>query len=172
MTPARAARARTVAWLALVLSVAGTGCEAVRQSLDGIAAPLKEPELPNCSKVLTCCANLTRDSVLGPFVADTCETIVTPTDLTITNYQAAKLRIQQNTATSAQTKAQLIAELRVTTQETVEPACRCFVEETIGNVSLDGFLSPKDCEVVLTSGALPAGKQCDDVTDVILNPPN
>ncbi len=155
-----------------VLLTSGLGCEAFRQSFDGIAAPLKEPELPNCSKVLTCCANLSTDSIVGPLVVDTCDTIVTPTDLTITNYQAAKLRIQQNGATSEQTKAQLIAELRTTTQETVEPACRCLVDETIGNISLNGFLSPKDCEVVVTSGALPAGKQCDDVTDVILNPGN
>jgi len=156
--------------LALSAFASLSGCEAVKQSLDGIAAPLKEPELPNCSKVLTCCANLTHDSIIGPLVASTCETIVSPTDLTITNYQAAKLRIEQNASTSAQTKAELIADLRSATQASVEPACRCFVDETIGNVSLDGFLSPKDCEVVLTSGALPAGKQCDDVTDVILNP--
>ena len=160
---------RTPVLIAFVVLALG-GCEAVKQSLDGVAAPLKEPELPNCSKVLTCCANLTSDSVIGPLVASTCETIVSPTDLTITNYQAAKLRIQQNTTTSAQTQIDLLVELRTTTAGAVEPACRCFVEETIGNVSLDGLLSPKDCEVVITSGALPAGKQCDDVTDVILDP--
>ena len=148
------------------------GCDSLERSLDGNAAPLREADLPNCSKVLTCCANLTRDRVLGPYVADSCGTVVDPTNLAIDNYQAAKLRIERNGATSEQTKAQLIAELRTTTQETVEPACRCLVDETIGNISLNGFLSPKDCEVVVTSGALPAGKQCDDVTDVILNPGN
>jgi len=160
-------------WLTLTLlgvTFAGFGCDAVERSLDGVAAPLKEPELPNCSKVLTCCANLARDSVLGPLVAGSCDTIVAPTDLTISNYQAAKQRIEQNGATSAATKAELLTELRETTQETVEPACRCLVEETIGNLSLDGLLSPKDCEVDATSGALPAGKSCGDVTDVVLNP--
>jgi len=167
-------RARDNVWGALAIGMLMTGtapgCEAVKESFDGVAAPLKEPELPNCSKVLTCCANLSSDSILGPFVASSCESIMSPTDLAITNYQATKLRIQQNTSTSAQTKAELIAELRTTTQETLEPACRCLVDETVGNVSLDGFLSPKDCEVVVTSGALPAGKQCDDVTDGVLNP--
>ena len=76
----------------------------------------------------------------------TSSTIVSPTDVTITNYQAAKLRIAQNASTSEQTKAELTAELRETTQATVEPACRCFVEETVGNVSLDGFLSPDERE--------------------------
>lgn len=156
--------------VALLGAFMGGGCDSVERAFDGVAAPLKEPELPNCSKVLTCCANLSGDSILGPLVADTCATIVSPTDLTITNYQAAKLRIQQNGATSEQTKAELLADLRETSQASVEPACRCFVEETVGNISLDGFLSPKDCEVVVTSGALPEGKTCGDVTDVILNP--
>ena len=145
-------------------------CDEVEESLQGKAAPLKEPDLPNCSRVLTCCANLSADSILGPLVADTCDTIVTPTDLTISNYQAAKLRIEQNGATSAETKSELLSELRTTTQAAVEPACRCLVEETVGNLSLDGLLSPKDCEVVTGSGTLPPGKQCSDVTDVVLDP--
>ena len=151
-----------------LLGVGLIGCDRLKESFDGVAAPLKEPELPNCSKVLTCCANLSHDRILGPYVADTCETIVSPTDLAITNYQAAKLRIERSTVTSAETKAELLLELRKTTQASAEPACRCFVDETIGNVSLDGFLSPKDCEVDVTVGGLPDGKTCSDVSGNVI----
>lgn len=144
-----------------------SSCDALEESLDGVAAPLKEPELPNCSRVLTCCANLDRQTLMPDSVKQACDGLVTPTDTVIEQYKAGKLRIQQDQATSAETKADLLAELKKDTQTTMEPACRCLLEETVGLVSLDDFLAPKDCETVTTSGVLPEGAQCDDVTGVI-----
>ena len=158
---------RRAAWLSALLLL---GCDTLERSLDGTAAPLREPELPNCSKVLTCCANLSRDRVLGPYVADSCETVVGPTDLAIDNYQAAKLRIETNASISAESKAELTAELRETTQASLEPACGCLVAETVGNISLDGYLSPLDCELVAGARGLGEGQQCSDVTGNVLDP--
>ena len=47
--------------VAVVGAFMAGGCDSVERAFDGVAAPLKEPELPNCSKVLTCCANLSGD---------------------------------------------------------------------------------------------------------------
>lgn len=154
----------------LVSALALLGCDSLEKSLDGKAAPLREAELPNCSKVLTCCANLMRDRVLGPYVADTCETVVDPTNLAIDNYQAAKLRIERNGSISAESKTELLADLRETTQASLEPACGCLVEETVGNISLDGYLSPLDCELVVGARGLAEGQQCSDVTGNVLDP--
>ena len=144
---------RTVARLfALALAgLAPAACDALEESLDGRAAPLKVPELPNCSRVLTCCANLDRQPLVPSGIKQACTGIATPTDAVIAEYQDGKLLIQQNQSTSAETKASLLEDLRETTQGTMEPACRCLLEETVGNLSLDGILSPTDCEVITLS---------------------
>lgn len=157
--------------LAFALAASTLGCDSVERILDGQAAPLKEPELPNCSRVLTCCANLSSDRVIGPLVAPSCDVVVTPTDLAIARYQQAKNVILQNASTTQQTKDALLADLRQTSQSTLEPACRCLIDQTVGNISLDGYLSPIDCEIVPTTGTIPNGKTCDDLTGAILNPP-
>lgn len=164
---------KTPRWLATLAALVApplVGCDAFEKTIDGVAAPLKEPELPNCSRILTCCANLDSRVGMPQSVKDACGGIVTPTDTIIVQYQQSKLAIQQSASTSAEAKAQLLAELRTNTQATMEPACRCLLEETVGNISLDGFLSPLDCETITTSGALPDNQQCDDVTGVITNP--
>jgi len=163
-------RGWSVVMVAAVLGL-GAGCDALEESLDGQAAPLKEPDLPNCSRVLTCCANLDRQSLVPSSIKDACSGIAVPTDAAIGEYQDSRRIIEQNQSTSAETKAELVAELRQTTQTTLEPACRCLLEETVGNLSLDGILSPKDCETITTSGNLPDGAQCQDVTDVITERP-
>ncbi len=162
---------RTLAALVLTALCALPACDVLEERLDGKAAPLKEADLPNCSRVLTCCANLGASSLTSGAVQDSCEALVPATDTVITQYQVGRQKIEQDQATSAETKAQLLAELRQTTQGTMEPACRCLLEETVGKVSANNFLSPIDCETVTSSGALPDGKQCSDVTDAVLNPP-
>ena len=165
------ARMRIVSSFCFVLLALMTSqCDALEESLQGQAAPLKEPDLPNCSRVLTCCANLDRQTIVPVTIKDTCHGIATPTDAIIVEYQDSRHTIEANTTTSPETKAELIAELRTRTQQTMEPACRCLLEETVGNLSLGGILSPADCETVVTSGQLPAGQQCDDVTTVITSP--
>ena len=157
--------------IAVVMFAWGLGaCDAVEQSLQGSAAPLREPDLPNCSRILNCCTNLDRQSIVPSSIKEACHGVATPTDTLIDQYQVSRANIQASTSTSAETKAQLIAELRTNTQASLEPACRCLLEETVGNISLDGFLSPADCETITTSGALPDGAQCDDVTGVIKSP--
>lgn len=147
-----------------------SACDALEESLQGQAAPLKEPELPNCSRVLTCCTNLDGQRLVPTSIKDACESIAVPTDAVITEYQQSRAAIRGNTATSAETKAELETELRTRSQGTLEPACRCLLEETVGRLSLNNLLSPADCEVVTTSGALPQGKQCSDVTGAVTDP--
>ncbi|HRE92278.1 MAG TPA: hypothetical protein PK095_24395 [Myxococcota bacterium] len=145
-------------------------CDSLERRLDGVAAPLKEPELPNCSRVLNCCANLGTDRLVGPLVDESCAAIATPTDLAILRYQEARALILNDRATSQQTKDQLLTELRQTSQGTLEPACRCLLDQTLGAVSLDGFLTPIDCEVFPQTGAIPTGKTCDELTGAIMSP--
>jgi hypothetical protein len=143
------------------------GCDSLEKVIDGKAAPFKEPELPNCSRVLNCCANLSRSQSVGPTVTPVCEAIVSPTDLAITEYQDAKAIIKGNNATTQAEKDALLKDLRDTTIAAIEPACRCLIDETIGNISLDGYLAPLDCEVVESTGAIPSGKTCDELTSAI-----
>jgi hypothetical protein len=156
--------------ISIVCALSAIGCDSVERVLDGVAAPLKEPELPNCSRVLTCCANLSGDRALGPLVASTCEVVTTPTDVAIVRYQQARKVILDNTTTTQQTKDELLTDLRQTSQATLEPACRCLIDQTVGNISLDGYLSPLDCEIVASTGTIPNGKTCDDLTGAILSP--
>jgi hypothetical protein len=138
------------------------------QTLQGTAAPLKEADLPNTSRMLNCCANLTNRTETKSFVESTCATITPQIGIVIAKYQLGKQAIQNDTVLNAQAKAQSLAELKQTSQQTLEPAARCLLQETIGKVSLNGFLSPADCEAVTTVGTLPDGKQCSEVTDAIL----
>lgn len=156
--------------LCAIVCVWFVGCDAVEESLQGQAAPLKEPELPNCSRVLTCCANLDRRALMPQTVKDACDGLVPPTDTVIVQYQEGRAAIQANQNTSAETKAELLEDLRKSTQNTMEPACRCLLEQTVGLVSLDDFLAPADCETVAGSGQLVDGQQCSDVTDAVLHP--
>lgn len=156
--------------LVLALLLSHAACDSLERSLDGVAAPLKEPELPNCSRVLNCCTNLGTDRLVGPLVDESCAAITTPTDLAILRYQEARALILNDRATSQQTKDRLLAELRETSQSTLEPACRCLLDQTVGAVSLDGFLTPIDCEVFPQTGAIPSGQTCDDLTGAILSP--
>lgn len=156
--------------LCALLLFAVSACDSLERSLDGVAAPLKEPELPNCSRVLNCCANLGSDRLVGPIVDESCAAITTPTDLAIIRYQEARALILNDRATSQQTKDQLLTELRQTTQSSLEPACCCLLDQTVGAVSLDGFLTPIDCEIFPQTGAIPSGATCDDLTGAITDP--
>jgi hypothetical protein len=157
--------------MALTLSLF-VGCEALvasaEQSLQGTAAPLKEADLPNTSRMLNCCANLTNRSETKSFVESTCATITPQIGIVIAKYQQGKKTIQDDTVLNAQAKTDSLNQLKKTSQETLEPAARCLLQETIGKISLNGFLSPADCEAMTSTGALPVGKQCSDVTDAIL----
>jgi len=153
----------------LCLASCETLLDNAETKLQGKAAPLKEADLPNCSRILTCCANLSAGKATGPLVQESCAKINTPADTGIGKYQSAKIAIQADTSLNDEAKAKATAELRSKTVGTLEPGCRCLLEETLGKVSLDGFLTPADCETVTATGALPEGKKCSDVTDAVIN---
>jgi len=157
----------------LFSTIAVTACQELaataEKSLQGTAAPLKEPELPNTSKLLTCCANLSARAETKAFVKDICPSLTTPTNKVIDSYVTLKKAINDDKVIAAEQKTKDLAALKATSQTNLEPASRCLIVETVGKVSLNGFLSPADCEQDNTVGALPAGKSCDDVKGAITN---
>ena len=140
--------------------------DSVEEALDGEVTELKEAELPNCSKVITCCDNIANRN-LSDEVTSACDSQFKPAaNLVIENYQLARDGIQDNTNNNGET----LDGLRTTTQENFEPGCRCFLEETVGQINTDAVdLLPKDCEVDTTTGALDDGNMCSDATDTLLN---
>lgn len=166
-----ATQAAFITLFALGMTSLAGGCQelidSAEKTIDGKAAELKEKDLPNCSRMLTCCANLTARNGMPQSVKDGCGSLTPSVTKVIDTYQSGQKSIADNTTTTQQSKEKAANELRSTSQGTLEPACRCLLEETLGKVSLDGFLTPTDCETVKESGALPAGKKCSDVTDVV-----
>ncbi len=148
-------RLAPLAFTALLMTFGG--CNAAEELLDGEEAELKEAELPNCSRIITCCANL-KGRGIAP---DECEDAFIPAaDQVISTYQAARDNIPFDDA-----EARTL--LRDETQGTVEPGCRCFLEETIGQI--DDALLPIDCESDKNVGTLEGDLQCSDATDALLD---
>ncbi len=140
------------------------GCDELKEVIDGEAAPLKENDLPNCSRVITCCNNTLLQSVAPGSVNDVCSgSFVPAANGVIETYQSARDEIQNGLNDDGQT----IEELRTATQDTFEPGCRCFLEETIGALGDDQL--PLDCESIKDSGALDDGAMCSDATDALLD---
>jgi len=156
---------------AVAASALAVGCselaETAEKVIDGKAAELKEKDLPNCSRMLTCCANLRQKIGMPQTVIDGCDSLEPAVNKVIDAYQSGQQTIADNKTTTQQSKDTASKALRTKTQGTLEPGCRCLLEETLGKVSLDGFLTPIDCESVPESGALPLGKECTDVTAAV-----
>ncbi|GEM_PF-2398697 len=163
----------TCAIVAAAVLIAGFACQELQDTaekvIDGQAAPLKENDLPNCSRMLTCCANVRKKVGMPQAVLDACDKLEPAVDKVINAYQSSQQTIANNKSTTPETKQSLSKQLREKTQGTLEPGCRCLLDETLGKVSLDGFLTPIDCEAVKESGALPMGKECTDVTSAVTN---
>ncbi len=149
--------------------VALGGCEelvnSTEKTLQGTAAPLKEKELPNTSKMLTCCNNLMAKTSTKGLVESVCTPMTPQVIKVLDTYQAAKANINGNANLTADAKAKALAELKTTSQTSLEPAARCLLTETIGK--LGSYVLPADCEADLTIGALPQGKTCDDAKTAI-----
>lgn len=164
---------RTMVLMSLFFTIALSGCHELaataEKSLQGTAAPLKEPELPNTSKLLACCANLSTRVETKDFVKNVCPNLTTQTNKVIDSYVSLKKAINDDKVISAEQKTKDLAALKATSQTNLEPASRCLIVETVGKVSLNGFLSPADCEQDNAVGALPAGKSCDDVKGAIMD---
>lgn len=131
---------RFIVVLAALLSLTTlmTGCEAAKEIINEEEVQLKEADLPNCSKILACCNYLRTDALASGLVPDevksACADQFEPAaDAVITNYQETRAELRQNLNDGGQT----VDDLRTTTQDTVEPGCRCFIEGTIGKISGD-----------------------------------
>ncbi|MBI5610099.1 MAG: hypothetical protein HY902_14585 [Deltaproteobacteria bacterium] len=162
---------QTIRRFALVIAGAASllGCQSVlndaAKAIDGTPLALKEPELPNTSKMLNCCTNLMGKTLTKGLVTDLCTPMSPQVTKVIDTYQAAKKQINDNTSLSAQSKTEGLAELKTKTQGSLEPAARCLLTETIGKLGPNAI--PKDCEADTTIGALPQGKTCEDVKGAI-----
>ncbi len=163
------ARGLVATLLFALIAAASGGCQSLIDSaekkIDGTATAAKEPELPNTSKMLNCCNNLSSRSETKGLVADICPPMSPKVTLVIDQYQLGKKKINDDMNLTSEAKTKSLAELKKTTQESLEPAARCLLQETIGK--LGKVLIPKDCEADTTVGALPPGKQCSDVTGAI-----
>lgn len=135
----------------------------VEDSLNGEAAPLKEADLPNCSKVINCCANIESRGLSDSVTAACNDQLVPAVNGVIDTYQSAKAELQDVESVDNE---EALAELTSNTQETAEPACRCFLEETVGTINTETIdLLPVDCEVDTSTGALSDGQMCSEVVD-------
>lgn len=142
--------------------LANSGCDELEEAIQGEAAPLRENDLPNCSRIITCCNNELFQSVAPEAALTQCTTTFVPaTGAVIDTYQETRDQIQRGLSESGES----VDELRTRTQDTFEPGCRCFLEETVGQIG-DTAL-PADCEVVPTSGALDGGAMCSDAIDTL-----
>lgn len=154
-------------WASLLLVASlGLGCDEIKdateQVLDGEEAELKENDLPNCSKILTCCANLKGKSITPDAVNEQCDEIFVPAaNEVIDNYQSIKDEIEAGTRGD-----QTVEQWKTTSQDTLEPGCRCFLENTVGVIS--DVALPADCEANTDTGALGA-QTCDDATTELTN---
>ena len=151
-----------------------TGCDevkdAVEESIDGEAAALKEPDMPNCSRVVNCCAKLATYSATPEEINTACTDSINPAaDGLIDTYQTARDNVMRDSSLTDETRASLLEELKTTYQEQVEPSCRCFLDETVNDATGDGFLSPSDCEFVPEVGELPEGATCEDAQGSLVN---
>lgn len=153
----------------LAAAGAASGCEelvsSTEKTLQGTAAPLKEPELVNTSKMLACCNNLMAKSTTKGLVESVCTPMTPQVTKVIDTYQAAKKNISGNANLTAEAKTQALAELKTKTQASLEPAAFCLLAETIGK--LGTYVLPADCEGDAKAGALPQGKTCDDAKTAI-----
>jgi hypothetical protein len=139
--------------------------QSIEDTVNGEATPLREPDLPNCSKVVTCCDVLAERGFSETVVAACNDQFKPAANFVIDQYQTARTAIEENTEEQEET----VESLQSRTQETVEPGCRCFLEETVGQVSSDAIdLLPIDCEVDTSTGNLDGGAMCSDATDALL----
>lgn len=144
--------------------------DAIEDSLDGEAAALAEADLPNCSRVINCCANLKgRDFTPDEINTECDETFKPSANSIITNYQDARDAIDADSTVNAEGKSTLKDTLKSNTQERIEPACRCFLEETVGQAG--NFALPADCEAVPDENTIMCSEAEATLLDAVDNPP-
>ena len=151
---------KNLLFAAICLAMGLTACDAAEEILDGEEAALREADLPNCSKVINCCANL-KEKDLSDDINEACtDQFVPSANRVIDTYQDAKGELQPG----SEGEMALYNE----TRGTVEVGCRCFLEQTVGQI--DAVLLPLDCEADTTVGQAEAD-MCDGAVDSLVNPP-
>ena len=157
-------------FLSASLFIWSVGCDEVAEQLEdtinGEVSPLKESELPNCSKVITCCDKL-EELGYSDTIIETCNQQLKPAaDFVIENYQSGRDALLDNAEGEDQEGA--VNELKESTQGSFEPGCRCFLEETIGAVNSETVdLLPLDCEIDMSTGGLEDGGMCSDAISTL-----
>jgi len=156
--------------IALMMITVLYACDKIKdeleETLDGEATMLKEVDLPNCSKVITCCDALEARGIAEEVVAACKGQFKPAANLVIDNYRTA----QQSITDMLEDTAEALDDLKDTTQGSFEPGCRCFLEESVGQVNTGSIdLLPVDCEINTSTGELSGGLMCSDATDSLLN---
>lgn len=174
-------KAPSLLWLTLACLLAFMGMsacdgisETAQQVVDDVIgddeAELSETELPNCSRVVTCCARLGENiyaTVVPDSVEEECTGTLSPAVTTVIDeYQRERSAIDNRTELSEAERADLKEDLREEWQDRVEPGCRCFLEETVGQIA--DLVVPTDCEYFESVGALEPPAECSDATDALL----
>lgn len=142
---------------AICLAMSLTGCEVAKEIIEGEEAPLKEADLPNCSKVINCCNNGLIQGLSEDVDMACADQLVPASSTVIDNYQAAQAELEPGSAASE--------ELRATTQGSAEAGCRCFLEQTIGTLDVP---IPLDCQSDTSVGSVEAD-MCDGAVDELVN---
>ncbi len=137
------------------LLVPTMGCDKVEEVFNDEASPLLEDDLPNCSRIVTCCQKL-ENLDLAP---EQCESIFVPAATTV-------IETYQDSREAISADADAVNTLRTETQDNVEPGCRCFLSETIEQIN-NGLVA--DCSVDTSVGALDDGALCSDATDALID---
>jgi hypothetical protein len=146
----------------VLTAMAFIGCGVVEDIVDGEETALLEPDLPNCSKIINCCANLETNSLVPDAIKMECADTFSPAaSRVISTYQDARGQVDADSDAAR--------ELYDETRSTVEPGCRCFLEETVGTV--DDTLLPLDCEADTSVGDAVA-MQCEGAVDDLVNTGN
>lgn len=165
----------TATWKILLIPLtaaallAPTGCnkDAVENLINDEAAPLAEEDLPNCSRVVNCCDYLAANDLTPDTINQECtETYKPSANTVITNYKDARSAIDDNpdfTTDEGRTEAKTA--LKDQTQGTFETGCRCFLDETVGQVGT--FALPLDCEFFADVGD--QNLSCDDATTTLVD---
>ena len=156
--------------IALMVTTVLYACDKLKdeleESIDGEATLLKEVDLPNCSKVITCCDALEARGIAEEVVAVCRGQFKPAANLVIDNYRTA----QQGIRDMLEDTAGALEDLKDSTQISFEPGCRCFLEESVGQVNTGSIdLLPIDCEINTSTGELGGGLMCSDATDTLLN---
>jgi hypothetical protein len=155
----------------LTISCGGEIAEAIEEIIDEEATTLQEPDIANCSRVINCCDRMAEaqyDSIVPEAVRNECTVSIAPSaTAVITEYARERDALASRTDVSEERRESLQDDLLETWQDNVEPGCRCFIEETVGN--LPALLLPIDCEFIETSGTLPTGLTCDEAATLLLS---